>query len=75
LLASGVSLVTAIPAGPGYVGTFELAAVEIARAVGVPADSAFALALLVHAAILAVTTAGGVVAFMATRAPAPPATA
>jgi uncharacterized membrane protein YbhN (UPF0104 family) len=67
LLASGTSLVTAIPAGPGYVGTFELAAVEIATAVGVPADPAFALALLVHGAILAVTTVGGVVAFLATR--------
>jgi uncharacterized protein (TIRG00374 family) len=67
LLASGTTLVTAIPAGPGYISTFELAAVEIATAVGVPADPAFALALLVHAAILAVTTVGGVVAFLATR--------
>ncbi|MFH1474477.1 MAG: lysylphosphatidylglycerol synthase transmembrane domain-containing protein, partial [Chloroflexota bacterium] len=56
LLAGGVSLVTAIPAGPGYVGTFELAAVEIARAVGIAPDPAFALALLVHAAILAITS-------------------
>jgi glycosyltransferase 2 family protein len=72
LLAAGVSLVTAIPAGPGYIGTFELAAVEIAKAVGVPADSAFALALLVHFVILAVTTIGGVVAFLATRGPARP---
>jgi glycosyltransferase 2 family protein len=67
LLAAGVSLVTAIPAGPGYIGTFELAAVEIGKAVGVPADSAFALAFLVHSAILAVTTIGGVVAYLATR--------
>ncbi len=67
LLASGTSLVTAIPAGPGYVGTFELAAVEIAAAVGVPADPAFALALLVHGAIVAVTTVGGVTAYLATR--------
>ena len=66
LLAAGVSLVTAIPAGPGYVGTFELAAVQIATAVGVPADPALALALLVHASILLVTSAGGVVAFLAT---------
>jgi uncharacterized protein (TIRG00374 family) len=73
LLAAGVSLVTAIPAGPGYIGTFELAAVEIAKAVGVPADSAFALALLVHFVILAVTTIGGVVGFLATRGPARPA--
>ena len=66
LLAAGVSLVTAIPAGPGYVGTFELAAVEIARAVGIAADPAFALALLVHAVILAITSVGGVAALLAT---------
>lgn len=70
LLAAGVSLVTAIPAGPGYIGTFELAAVEIGKAVGVPADPAFALALLVHAVVLAVTTIGGVTAFLLTRRPA-----
>ena len=67
LLAAGVSLVTAIPAGPGYVGTFELAAVQIAGAVGIDTDPAFALALLVHASILAVTSVGGVVAYLATR--------
>jgi uncharacterized protein (TIRG00374 family) len=65
LLAAGVSLVTAIPAGPGYIGTFELAAVEIARAVGVAPEPAFALALLVHAAILAITSVGGVAALLA----------
>jgi uncharacterized protein (TIRG00374 family) len=75
LLASGVALVTAIPAGPGYIGTYELAAVEIAKAVGVPPDSAFALAFLVHAVVLAATTIGGVVAFLATRGPASPAEA
>jgi hypothetical protein len=37
LLAAGVSLVTAIPAGPGYVGTFELAR-EIAGAVRIAAE-------------------------------------
>jgi hypothetical protein len=67
LLAAGVSLVTAIPAGPGYVGTFELAAVEIAGAMGIAAEPAFALALLVHATILAVTSVGGVTAYLATR--------
>jgi hypothetical protein len=66
LLAAGVSLVTAIPAGPGYVGTFELAAVEIARAVGIASEPAFALAFLAHAAILLVTSVGGVAAVIAT---------
>lgn len=62
LLAAGVALVTAIPAGPANLGTFEFAAVQIGRSVGVPADSAFALALLVHAGILVITSIGGLVA-------------
>jgi uncharacterized protein (TIRG00374 family) len=63
LIASGVALASAVPAGPSNLGTFEFAAVEIGKAVGVPADSAFALALLVHAAILVVTSVGGGIAF------------
>jgi uncharacterized protein (TIRG00374 family) len=62
LLASGVALASAVPAGPSNLGTFELAAVEIGKAIGVPADSAFALGLLVHAAILVTTSVGGGVA-------------
>ena len=62
LLAAGVALATAIPAGPANLGTFELAAVEIGKAVGVQADAAFALALLVHAGILVITSVGGLVA-------------
>jgi uncharacterized protein (TIRG00374 family) len=62
LLASGVALATIVPSGPGYLGTFELTAVGIATLFGVDADSAFAMALLVHAMILGVTTVGGVIA-------------
>ena len=62
LLASGVALATAIPAGPANLGTFELAAVEIGKAVGVPAHAAFALALLGHAGILVITSVGGLAA-------------
>jgi uncharacterized protein (TIRG00374 family) len=62
LLASGVALATAIPAGPANLGTFELAAVQIGKAVGVPDQTAFALALLAHAAILVITSVGGLVA-------------
>jgi glycosyltransferase 2 family protein len=62
LLAAGVALVTAIPAGPANLGTFELAAVEIAKAIGVPPHEAFAIALLVHASTLAVTSVGGLAA-------------
>ncbi len=64
LLVSGVALATAIPSGPGYLGTFELAAVKVGEAVGLPNAPAFALALLVHASILVVTSSGGAVAFL-----------
>jgi glycosyltransferase 2 family protein len=62
LLASGVALAGAIPAGPASLGTFEAAAVLIGRSLGVPADSALAIGLLVHATILLTTTVGGGVA-------------
>ena len=52
LLTSGVALVTIIPSGPGYVGTFELTVVAIAEGLGIPRDDAFALGLLVHLMIL-----------------------
>ena len=67
LLTSGVALVTIIPAGPGYVGTFELTVVGIADGFGIPRDSAFALGLLVHMVILATTSIGGVVAMLTRR--------
>lgn len=62
LLSSGVALATIVPSAPGYVGTFELTAVEIAKLFGVDRDAAFAMALLVHAMILGVTSVGGVIA-------------
>ena len=62
LLASGVALASAIPAGPSNLGTFELAARAIGEVIGIPAESAFALGLLVHAAILVTTSVGGGIA-------------
>ena len=62
LLSSGVALATIVPSGPGYLGTFELTAVGIATQFGIARDPAFAMALLVHAMILLVTTVGGVLA-------------
>ena len=59
LLSSGVALATIVPSGPGYLGTFELTAVGIATQFGIARDPAFAMALLVHAMILLVTTVGG----------------
>ncbi len=64
LLASGVALATAIPAGPGNLGTFDLAAVTIAQAYGILAPSALALALLIHGAIVVVTSVGGAAALV-----------
>ena len=61
LICAGVALVTIVPSGPGYVGTFELTAVSIASSFGVDRDSAFAMALLVHLVILGVSTVGGVI--------------
>ena len=67
LLCSGVALVTIVPSGPGYVGTFELTVVAIAEGFGIPRDSAFALGILVHLMILATTSVGGVIAMIALR--------
>jgi glycosyltransferase 2 family protein len=60
LLAAGTNLATAIPSGPGYLGTFEYAGQTIAAAFGLPAASGLALALLTHVLTLAVSSAGGV---------------
>ncbi len=65
LLAAGTNLATAIPAAPGYVGTFELAAVTIGSSVGIRPETALAFAVLVHAAALLLTSGGGAVAFLA----------
>ncbi len=65
LLAAGVNLATAVPAAPGYVGTFELAAVTIAASVGIDRESALAFAVLVHAISLLITSIGGAVALLA----------
>ncbi len=67
LIGSGVALVTIVPSGPGYVGTFELTAVAVAEGFGVARDQAFAMALLVHAAIVLVTSTGGVVTLISQR--------
>lgn len=62
-----MALASIVPSGPGYVGTFELTAVAIADALGIDRDEAFAMALLVHASILLVTSVGGVVAIVVLR--------
>lgn len=64
LLAAGVNLATAVPAAPGYVGTFELAAVTIAASVGIGGEPALAFAVLVHAFSLLITSVGGAAALL-----------
>lgn len=65
LLAAGVNLATAVPAAPGYVGTFELAAVTIAASVGIDREPALAFGVLVHAFSLLITSIGGAAALLA----------
>ena len=64
LLAAGTNLATAIPSGPGYLGTFEYAGKTIAVAFGIPAARGLALALLIHVLTLLVSSVGGVVALI-----------
>jgi uncharacterized membrane protein YbhN (UPF0104 family) len=64
-----VALATIVPSGPGYLGTFELTAVGIAATFGIPSDDAFAMALLVHAMILAVTSVAGLISAWLLRVP------
>jgi glycosyltransferase 2 family protein len=49
LIAAVTTLGTAIPSAPASIGTFELAAVVVAGALGIPGEQALALALLAHA--------------------------
>lgn len=64
LLAAGTNLATAIPSGPGYLGTFEYAGQAIATAFGLPASKGLALALLIHVLTLVVSSAGGALALV-----------
>src|SRR5258706_339425 len=63
LIASGVALASAVPAGPSNFGTFELAAQALGVAVGLEASAALALGVLVHVSQLVVTSIGGAVSF------------
>jgi uncharacterized protein (TIRG00374 family) len=63
LIVSGVALVSAVPAGPSNLGTYELAAQELGKAVGLEPSSALALGFLANLGILLVTSIGGAIAF------------
>jgi uncharacterized protein (TIRG00374 family) len=62
LLAAGTNLATAVPSGPGYLGTFEYAGQTIAIAFNIDASLGLALALLIHVLTLAVSSIGGAAA-------------
>jgi uncharacterized protein (TIRG00374 family) len=64
LLAAGTNLATAVPSGPGYLGTFEYAGQTIAAAFGLAATQGLALALLVHFLSLVISSLGGAVALL-----------
>jgi hypothetical protein len=59
-----VTLATAIPSGPGYLGPFELAAVRIMGAMGIGTDAAFAAAIIAHVVVLATTSLGGAISLV-----------
>jgi uncharacterized protein (TIRG00374 family) len=59
LFAAAVNLATAIPAGPGYLGTFELAAISVSAAMGISPITGLATGVIVHVATLALTSVGG----------------
>ena len=72
LMGAVAVLATAIPAAPGYVGTFELAATSTAAALGVPRPEALALAVLVHVITVAPLALAGAVAIASSGPPPEP---
>jgi uncharacterized protein (TIRG00374 family) len=66
LIAAVTVLGTAIPSAPGYVGTFELAAVAAGAALGLPNESVLAMAILSHALTTGLLAIGGIAVLIAT---------
>ncbi|MEA2621179.1 MAG: glycosyltransferase 2 family protein [Chloroflexota bacterium] len=65
LIAAVTVLGTAIPSAPGYVGTFELAAVAAANALGIASEPALAMAVLAHVMTTVPLAVGGAIALVA----------
>ena len=60
-IGAGAVIGTAAPAAPGYVGTFELAAIAGGAAVGVPAETVLPIALVYHLlGLIPISIAGAV---------------
>ena len=64
LIGAVAVLATAVPAAPGYVGTFELAATATAVALGIPREEALAMAVLVHIITLIPVAIAGAIALI-----------
>ena len=61
IIAAAGALATAVPAAPGYVGTYDLAAAAVGAAFGLEPAAAVALAAVVHAvAVVPIVLAGAV---------------
>jgi uncharacterized protein (TIRG00374 family) len=61
IIASVTVLGTAIPSAPGYLGTYELAAVAAGVALGVPKETVLAMAVLAHAVTTLPLALGGMI--------------
>jgi len=73
IVISGVAVLgTAIPSAPGYIGTYELAASAAAVALGVPPESALAVAIVVHAMTLLPMALAGAAALLVIQRDAVP---
>ncbi len=63
-ISAGAVIGTAAPAAPGYVGTFELAAIAAGAVVGVPPETVLPIALVLHLlGIIPISIAGVVALF------------
>ena len=67
LVAAVTVLATAIPAGPAYVGTFELATTAAATALGVPAAAGLAWGVVAHVITVVPLMTAGLVALVTTE--------
>ena len=65
IFAVGTALALIIPAGPGAVGTYEVAAVVIGHALGIASPIALSIGLLCHVVSLAAVSLGGLVSVAA----------
>jgi glycosyltransferase 2 family protein len=64
IIAAAGALATALPAAPGYVGTYDLAAAAVGAGLGLDPATAVALAAVVHAVVLVPIALAGAVALV-----------